>query len=153
MKVLFFSSLLLVSAGGKPLDHNVVPKVLDHDLKLLLESQRSLRDQLHSDTSPNSIVNDLVENEIYNFDPEYALALSEIDRRHSLYKLSHRDLQWKTVVEVMRELDNDARVDLITNVRRYPLHKRLPPTVAITPTALNHWQTARSAFLNALRKK
>ena len=103
-------------------------------------------------TDPDSIVNDMLEKQIYDYDPEYAEALSEIDRRHSLYKLTHRDLQWKVVVEVMRELSNDEKVDLITHVRRYPLHRRLPPTIAISPKALNNWQAARTSFLKALRR-
>lgn len=102
--------------------------------------------------SLDGIVNDFYNHGLYDFDPEYASILAEIDRQHSLYKLTHRDLQWKTVAGVMQELDNDERVELITHVRRYPLHRRLPATVAMTPTALGHWQQARKLFLQAVRR-
>ena len=85
-------------------------------------------------------------------DPEYAQILSDIDRKHSLYKLTHRDLQWRMVAEVMKELDNDDRVELVKNVRRHPLHRRLPATIAISPRALNNWQVARSMFLDAIKE-
>lgn len=84
-------------------------------------------------------------------DPEYVEILVEIDRKHSLYKLTHRDLQWKSVAEVMHSLDNDSRVELIKNVRRYPLHTRLPATVAISPDDLNNWQAAKDTFLERVK--
>lgn len=130
-------------AGGKP---------LAPDVALLVQSQQALRDKLHSDTSPDAIVNDLLDVDVIDYDPEYAQILSDIDRRHSLYKLTHRDLQWQTVAVVMQELDNDARVELVQHVRRHPLHRRLPATVAMSPKALNNWQNARAIFLKAIKR-
>ena len=52
----------------------------------------------------------------------------------------------------MRELPNDERVDLITHVRRFPLHRRLPATVAMSPTAHTHWQQARKMFMDAIKE-
>lgn len=129
-------------SGGAPVENS-------EQLQLLIESQADIRDKQNS---PDGIVNDLLENHIHDYDPEYAQILSDIDRRHSLYKLTHRDLQWQTVAVVMRELDNDDRVELITHVRRYPLHRRLPATVAMTPKALGHWQEARTLFLDSVKQ-
>lgn len=136
------SMILLIGAGGRPLDQP------DKDHQLLVESQRDIREKQNT---PDAIANDLVNHHIYDYDPEYAQILAEIDRRHSLYKLTHRDLQWQTVAEVMQKLTNDERVELITHVRRYPLHRRLPATIAITPQALNRWQMCRKLFLDRVK--
>lgn len=129
-------------SGGAPIEEG-------EQLQLLIESQTDIRDK---QTTPDGIVNDFIENHIHDYDPEYAQILSDIDRKHSLYKLTHRDLQWQTVAVVMQGLDNDERVELIKHVRRYPLHRRLPATVAISPRALGHWQKARKMFLDAVKE-
>ena len=145
----FFISIITATSLIPAVSYSAGGKVLSPDITLLVESQRSIRDDK---VTADGVVNDLLDNHIYDYDPEYASILAEIDRRHSLYKLTHRDMQWQTVAMIMRDLSNDERVDLITHVRRYPLHKRLPATVAMTPNALNHWQLARTMFLKAVRK-
>lgn len=135
--------VLPMVSGGAP---------IDEEFELLSQSQRDIRDKLDKQTDPDSIVNDMIDKHINDYDPEYAQILSDIDRKHSLYKLTHRDLQWRIVALVMTELENDDRVELIKNVRRYPLHRRLPATIAISPTALGHWHQARSQFLDAVKE-
>ena len=154
MKVLLIPLLVLfvISAGGKPLDKTVVPQILTHEQKLLLASQLEIREKMMLQTDPDSVANDLLRRNITDYDPEYAQILSDIDRRHSLYKLTHRDLQWHTVAKIMQNLNNDDRVELIKNVRRYPLHRRLPATIAISPHALGHWHLAKKMFLNSIKK-
>ena len=176
MKVLLniVISGFLICAGGKPLDESINPQALTYEQKLLLSSQQALQETKEAvynsraerlndsdlalnqakqqiGTDPDSIVNDLLDKNIHDYDPEYAQILSDIDRQHSLYKLTHRDLQWQVVAQTMVELDNDDRVELIKNVRRHPLHRRLPATIAITPRALNHWQVAREMFLKHVK--
>lgn len=133
----------IISAGGKP---------LAPDTALLIQSQKAIRDKLDKQTNPDAIVNDLLNANVDDYDPEYAQILSDIDRRHSLYKLTHRDVQWQVVALTMQSLDNDDRVELVKNVRRNPLHRRLPATAAMSPKALGHWQTARTAFLRAVKR-
>ena len=121
--------VLPMVSGGAP---------IDEEFELLSQSQRDIRD--------NHIAG------YGSFDPEYAQILADIDRKHSLYKLTHRDMQWRAVALIIQELENDDRVELIKNVRRYPLHRRLPATIAISPTALGHWHQARSQFLDAVKE-
>ena len=88
------------------------------------------------------------------YDLEYLGILAEIDRKHSHYKLSHRDLQWKICAELLNTLDsNEDRVDFVTAVRRYPFHRRLPATVAISPKIHELWVAGRALFLERIREK
>ena len=95
---------------------------------------------------------DAIEDEPY--DLEYLGILAEIDRKHSHYKLSHRDLQWKICAELLNTLDSNVdRVDFVTAVRRYPFHRRLPATVAISPKVHELWVAGRALFLERIKAK
>lgn len=86
------------------------------------------------------------------FDLEYLAILHELDRRHSLYKITHRDLQWKICAELLKTLpDNEDRVELVTVIRKYPLHRRLPATVAISPKIHDKWTEARDLFYERIQ--
>ena len=124
------------------------------EIEQLIESQRDLRDNDVSTDEEKQLLSETLKDMPWDvpYDPEYVAILEEIDRKHSLYKLSHRDVQWKVVAQVMRTLSNEDRVELIRNVRRYPLHRQLPPTAAITSRELGHWQIARSQFLNTIKE-
>ena len=88
------------------------------------------------------------------YDLEYLAILSEIDRKHSHYKLTHRDLQWKICAELLVTLDdNEDRVEFVTMVRRHPFHRRLPATVAITPKVHELWTAGRALFMKRIRDK
>ena len=146
MKIWLISILLfLTSAGGIPLDESFVtlPEVQTKFIATLKE----LYDKKLEDT--------LAEIQPYinePLDPEYVKILTEFEQQNNLTLLSHRDLQWKSVAQVMQEVNVEDRINLIENVRRHPLYRRLPPTVAITPHALGHWNSARIIFLKAVRQ-
>ena len=87
-----------------------------------------------------------------SFDPEYEAILYEIDLRNGRYKFTHRDLQWKICAELLRDVEsNEDRVELVTLVRRFPFHRRLPATIAITPTGHRLWTEGRRIFLERVR--
>ena len=144
MKVLLITSFFLVGAGGIPLDqsHLTLPEVQTKFIATL----KDLYDKKLEDT--------LAEIQPYinePLDPEYIEILREFETNNNLSLLSHRDLQWKSVAQVMQGVDVEARIDLIENVRRHPLYRRLPPTVAISPQALVNWNSARTIFLETVK--
>lgn len=144
MKVLFITSFFLVGAGGIPLDqsHLTLPEVQTKFIATL----KDLYDKKLQDT--------LAEIQPYinePLDPEYVEILKEFEKSHNLNLLSHRDLQWKSVAQVMQSVGIEERIDLIENVRRHPLYRRLPPTVAISPQALVNWNSARTIFLETIK--
>lgn len=152
-------------AGGVPLSRStIMQKVIPHK-QLVFEFAKELEllDQFNIREYPADIYNDdigvviddLLDRGIFDYDPEYASILADIDRKHSLYKLTHRDLQWRVVASLMQSLNlsNEARVELIKNVRRYPLHRRLPATVAISPKDLENWQLARDEFYKRVKEQ
>lgn len=88
------------------------------------------------------------------YDREYLDILEEIDRKHRHYDFAHRDMQWKICAQLLNTLDkNEDRVDLVTAVRRYPFHRRLPATVAISPKVHELWVAGRAIFLERLANK
>ena len=145
MKVLIFTSLILVGAGGIPLDKSVVtlPEVQTKFIATLKDLYDVKLEQTLAEITP--YVNEPL-------DPEYVEILKEFERSNNLTLLSHRDLQWKSVAQTMQEINVEDRIELIENVRRHPLYRRLPPTVAISPQALGHWNKARVIFLKAVKK-
>ena len=144
-KLLITLSLFLVSAGGIPLDESFVslPEVQTKFIATIKE----LYDKKLEDT--------LAEIQPYinePLDPEYIEILKEFEKNNNLTLLSHRDLQWKSVAQVMQEINVEDRIELIENVRRYPLYRSLPPTVAISPRALTQWSSARKIFIKAVKQ-
>ena len=147
MKILLIANLLLISAGGVPLESS---HSLTQYQKILLESQRELAQRrLDWQKTMDKIIP--VTNEPY--DPEYIAILEDYDRRKEAFELSHRDLQWHMVAKVMRDIDEvDERLGLIETVRNNPLWRTLPPTVAITSLNLRNWNAARTLFYEHLKR-
>ena len=144
---LILSSLMLVSAGGIPLQSN---DLLTEHQKILIQSQKDL---LKRQQEWQRTMDRVVPVDLEPLDPEYVAILEEYDRLKESFKLSHRDLQWHIVAKVMRDIDDvEERLGLIETVRHNPLWRTLPPTVAISSINLRNWNTARTMFFNHLRK-
>ena len=142
--LLYFIVLLLIGAGGIPLDESFVslPEVQTRFIATLKDLyDKKLEDTL-AEIQP--YINDPL-------DPEYVEILKEFEQNNNLTLLSHRDLQWKSVAEVMQGINVEDRIELIENVRRHPLYRSLPPTIAISPRALTQWSSARAIFLKAVK--
>lgn len=86
-------------------------------------------------------------------DPDYLEILNQLERQKNLQLFTHHDTQWKAVAQTMLELPVDDRVELLDTVKRYPLFRSLPPTVAISPRTLGHRNIARSVFLEMVRRR
>lgn len=144
MKILVLTSLFLVGAGGIPLDKSVIelPEVQTKFIATLKDLYNVKLEQTLAEIQP--YINEPL-------DPEYVEILKEFEQSNNLNLLSHRDLQWKSVAQVMQEINVEDRIELIEHVRRHPLYRRLPPTVAISPHALSHWNSARTIFLQSVK--
>ena len=128
-----------LAGGGRPLDDTIIGSI-----KIEEDHEKVYRDQLDIMLEFDGIQQP--------FDPEYLEILADFDRRHDAFKASHRDLQWQIVASTMIDLPPQDRLALMRNVRTYPLWRQLPPTVAITPEELRHWNCCRQSFLKRVKK-
>ena len=145
MKVLLITiAIFLTSAGGIPLDKSYVtlPEVQTKFIATLKDLHDAQMEQILSEITAH--VNEPL-------DPEYVEILKEFEKNNNLNMLTHRDLQWKSVGQVMLEINVEERITLIETVRRFPLYRRLPPTVAISPLSLSNWNKARTVFLGLVK--
>ena len=86
-------------------------------------------------------------------DPEYQSILDEFLAQHKSFKASHRDTQWQAVAQALQDIPiTEERLALMRNTRNYPFWRQLPATVAISPTDLKNWHTARGYFYDMVKK-
>ena len=142
----------LVGAGGRPLGHCVLVKSHPDNCSDRQPEHEPVGQKNVDDL--RRLLEKLYPENDAPLDLEYAAILADIDMQNSLYKLTHRDAQWQEVAHLMQSMDDmEDRAELIKNVRRYPLHRKLPATVPISPRALDFWQQARTGFLKRIRPR
>ena len=128
------------AGGGKPLADTLVGTITVSEEQ---ELDRIYRDSLEIIWAEDGIQQPL--------DPEYLAILDDFDKRREDFKLSHRDLQWQIVANYIKEIDPNESIEFMRTVRAYPFWRTLPPTIAITPIQLEHWNCCRKTFLKQVR--